>query len=114
MNQPKESIVCAHIPRILPPISLISRCIFQLYMYYIFSGSLNILVDVQNQYLYFYQLMQNGGRFWLVGFMVFNATFNNPSLISWRSVLLVEETRVARENHITVASHGQTLAHNVV
>jgi hypothetical protein len=27
------------------------------------------------------------------GFMVFNATFNNISVISWRSVLLVEETR---------------------
>ena len=26
-------------------------------------------------------------------FMVFNATFNNISVISWRSVLLVEETR---------------------
>jgi len=25
-------------------------------------------------------------------FMVFNATFNNISVISWRSVLLVEET----------------------
>jgi hypothetical protein len=29
---------------------------------------------------------------WLFGFMVFNATFNNISVISWRSVLLVEET----------------------
>ena len=29
---------------------------------------------------------------WLVGFMMFNATFNNISDISWRSVLLVEET----------------------
>jgi hypothetical protein len=29
---------------------------------------------------------------WLVAFMVFNATFNNISAISWRSVLLVEET----------------------
>ena len=28
------------------------------------------------------------------GFMVFNATFNNISVISWRSVLLVEETGV--------------------
>ena len=28
------------------------------------------------------------------GFMVFNATFNNISVILWRSVLLVEETRV--------------------
>ena len=26
--------------------------------------------------------------------MVFNATFNNSSVISWRSVLLVEETGV--------------------
>ena len=31
--------------------------------------------------------------------MVFNATFNNISAILWRSVLLVEETRVPGENH---------------
>ena len=31
--------------------------------------------------------------------MVFNATFNNISVISWRSVALVEETRIPRENH---------------
>ena len=31
--------------------------------------------------------------------MVFNATFNNMSVISLRSVLLVEETRVPTENH---------------
>ena len=31
--------------------------------------------------------------------MVFNATFNNISVISWRSVLLMEETGVPRENH---------------
>ena len=30
--------------------------------------------------------------------MVLNATFNNISVISWRSVLLVEETRVFKEN----------------
>ena len=30
--------------------------------------------------------------------MVFNATFNNISVISWQSVLLVEETRLPREN----------------
>ena len=38
-------------------------------------------------------------------FMVFNATFNNIKAILWQSVLLVEETRVPRENHRTVASH---------
>jgi hypothetical protein len=35
-----------------------------------------------------------------IGGMVFNATFNNISAISWRSVLLVEETG---ENHGPVA-----------
>jgi hypothetical protein len=32
----------------------------------------------------------------LVWFMVFNATFNNISVIPWWSVLLMEETRVPR------------------
>ena len=31
--------------------------------------------------------------------MVFNATFNNISVIPWRSVLLVQETGVPGENH---------------
>jgi hypothetical protein len=46
--------------------------------------------------------------------MMFNATFNNISVISWRSVLLVEETGVPGENHRPVGSHWQTLSHNVV
>jgi hypothetical protein len=46
--------------------------------------------------------------------MVFNATFNNISVISWRSVLLVDETGGARKNHIPIAGHRQTLSHNVV
>jgi hypothetical protein len=32
-------------------------------------------------------------------FMVFNATFNNISVIPWQAVLLVEETGVHGENH---------------
>ena len=43
--------------------------------------------------------------------MVFNATFNNISVISWRSVLLVEETG---ENQQPIVSHYQTLSHNIV
>jgi hypothetical protein len=39
------------------------------------------------------------------GFLVFNATFNNISVISWWSVLLVDQTRVPGENHRPVASH---------
>ena len=35
--------------------------------------------------------------------MVFSATFNNISVISWRSVLLVEDTGVPREDHRRVA-----------
>ena len=41
----------------------------------------------------------------MLGFMVLNATFNNFSAISWRSVLLVEETGVPGENHRLVTSH---------
>ena len=51
---------------------------------------------------------------WLAAFMVFKATFNNISVILWRSVLFMEETGVLRENHRPVASHWQTLSHNVV
>jgi len=45
---------------------------------------------------------------------MFNATLNNISIISWRSVLLVEETGVPWENHRPVTSHWQTLSHNIV
>jgi len=37
--------------------------------------------------------------------MVFNVTFNNISVITWRSVLLVEETGVPGKNHGPAASH---------
>ena len=50
----------------------------------------------------------------MVLFMVFNATFNNISVISCRSVLLVVETGVPGGNHRPAASHGQTLSHNIV
>jgi len=37
--------------------------------------------------------------------VVFNASFYNISVISWQSVLLVEETGGSGENHQLVASH---------
>ena len=37
--------------------------------------------------------------------MVINATYNNISVISWRSDLLVEKIGVPGENHRPVASH---------
>ena len=51
---------------------------------------------------FIYQMNTIGLR---VRVMVFNATFNNISVISWQSVLLVEETGVPGENHRPVTSH---------
>ena len=51
----------------------------------------------------------------IVRVMAFNATFNNISVISWRSVLLVEKIGVHGQKPPTLAaSHWQTLSHNVV
>ena len=47
-------------------------------------------------------------------FIVLTTTFNNISVILWRSVLLVLETGLPRGNHQPVASHWQTLSHSVV
>jgi len=43
--------------------------------------------------------------------MVFNAILDDISVISWRSVLMVEETR---ENQRSGASQRQTFSHKVV
>jgi hypothetical protein len=49
--------------------------------------------------------------FWyrLDGFFMLNATFNNITVISWWSVLLVEGTGILGENHLSATSHWQTL-----
>jgi hypothetical protein len=46
--------------------------------------------------------------------MVFNDTFNNILDISWRSVLLVEETGVPGENHRPAIGYWHTVSYNVV
>ena len=69
-----------------------------------------------------YVVFDQGGKikyfdfvwFGLVWFMVSNATFNNISVISCHSVLLVEETGVPGKNHQPATSNWQTLSHNVV
>ena len=45
---------------------------------------------------------------------MYNATFNNISVISWQSILLVKETEVSVENHQPVASHWQYIKQQVV
>ena len=62
----------------------------------------------------FLQLMTNKRITRCFWFMVFNANFNNISVILWLSVSLVEETGIPGENHRPAASHLQTLSHNVV
>ena len=44
----------------------------------------------------------------LFGFFMLNATFNNITVISWWSVLLVEGTGILRENHLPAISHWET------
>ena len=46
--------------------------------------------------------------------MLLNATFNNISVILWRSPLLVEGTRILGKNHRLAAGHSQTLSHVIV
>jgi hypothetical protein len=43
-----------------------------------------------------------------MGLVVFNTNFNNISVISWRSVLLVEETGGLGENHQPVPVTTET------
>ena len=65
----------------------------------------NCLVVPLSSFIFIFELLDITKKV-----MVFNATFNNISVISWRSVLLVEETR----NHWPIASHSQTLSRNIV
>jgi hypothetical protein len=46
----------------------------------------------------------------MVRVIMLNATFIYISVISWRSVLLVEETGMPGENHRPVSSHWQALS----
>ena len=45
------------------------------------------------------------GKIYIVWFMLFNVTFNNISVISLSSILLVEETGIPEENHRPAVSH---------
>ena len=61
-----------------------------------------------------YEVLLSKWALGLGGIMVFNTTFNNISVILWRPVLLVKESRIPGENHQPVASLWQSLSHNVV
>ena len=55
------------------------------------------------KHAHFWLLATIHSLFLLVCLMVFSATFNNISAISWRSVFLVEETGGPGENHRSIA-----------
>jgi len=74
------------------------------------SGIFNNYIRMYNVYLRKYMVVV---VVVVVVVRVFIATFNNISVISWWSVLLVGETGVPRENHRPAASHWQTFSHNV-
>ena len=64
------------------------------------NPDINITYHIDMWYILYH--MENKLKQWLVVFVrviVFNATFNNISVILWQSVLLVEETGVPEENH---------------
>jgi hypothetical protein len=51
-------------------------------------------------FLYYYSIkIKSSQNIQEVRVMVFNATFNNISVLLWRSALLVEKTRVPREKN---------------
>ena len=81
----------------------LAKLVFYRYLYiilYIFLMKCTCLHENKNIYIYYISCV-----------MVFNTTFNNISVKSWWSVLLVAKTE---ENHWPVANHWQTLSHNVV
>ena len=66
---------------------------------------ITMLSSVQNIKLVLQIIKKMSGQWVRVRAMVFNATFNNISDISWQSVLLVDETRVPGEDHRLATSH---------
>ena len=79
---------------------ILINLILLIYCFTLISSICNYSVSVRMQLILFNN--------W---FMVFNATFNNISVISCRSALLVEETEVPGENHRPVSSRWQTLSY---
>ena len=64
-----------------------------------------VLVVIISEILHTWRSIKNES-IWFTA-IVFNTTFNDISVISWRSVLLVEESGVPGENHLPAASHSQ-------
>jgi hypothetical protein len=107
------------IHRKIVPVDLLSKIIF----YNLFTkicqptvvlfSTTNLDIYIYSSYLEYYSIVMyifshHIKKTWseFYRFMVFKATFNNISVISWRSVM--------EKNNRPVTSHWQTLSHNVV
>ena len=80
---------------------MLSICIFVQYIYIYHIPKCVVL------FLYALCALRNliSTGWFMVWFIMINATFNNILAISWQSGLLAEETGVPGENHRPVASH---------
>ena len=67
-----------------------------------------------NNYSYFPQWTYLNINWSIVGVLVFNTSFNNILVISWRSVLLVKKIGVLGQKHRPATSHWEILSQNVV
>jgi hypothetical protein len=86
------------------------KIIATLIEHYIYPAQCAVCV-VQRRYHHHHLIKQNtGGNIFKVKLVygISNATFNNISVISWRSILLVEVIGLPGENHQSVASHWKT------
>jgi hypothetical protein len=63
-----------------------------------------ILTTIEEKQFYDFDSRVTSVLRW-VKVMVLNATFNNISAISWRLILLMEETGVPEENYRPAAGH---------
>jgi hypothetical protein len=76
-----------------------------LIVHYIPMFQINVLICVHSVLVSTLLTYITHERRVIVRDVVFNATFNNILVIFWRSVLLLEETGVPRENYRPFASH---------
>ena len=88
--------------------------IFYFYYYFRFYKCFTLKCAIK-YFSYWNKCFQSNCLLWIdkVRVMVYNATLNNNLVISWWSVLLVEETGVPEENHQLVASLYYIMFHRV-
>ena len=96
--------------------SLVSSSSSYFYLWYLWNKIINQQCTLYTRSI-FRTVIYNAIRVLIMRichFEYFYFTFNNISVISWRSALVVEETRVPGENYRPAESHRQFLSHNVV